>query len=336
MKLWREIQGGVCCCALLVGIAPAVFAQAKVSSLDSILAEIEVSYDSAMWVVHAGERSAPILAIQIRQQRTVLDSLTRPKPHADASEQDERMERRWNTVQRLLMQNLDSLATRVDSPAFTSADLNPLPDSARVAGRDTFPLVSSITGRVLRQLNPVLGAAGAQSMSQARFVAVSQLFDAFRLYRERLLTLLEEACRERVQLCLDVDPTRNRPYGGVTISGYAGALYGVGGFVSISKFTGAHGKIVKGRRAVIGAQVLANLWNKREWAVEISGGSVFGDFVAMPGVIFSWQRDRAVELSGSVLYLPRGRLSLGVSYAVDHGLGVRAVYGIRPRSRQSR
>jgi hypothetical protein len=311
MKLSQRIQPGVFCCALLSGFAPAAFAQGNASPLDSILAEIEASYDSAMWVVQAG-RVDPLLALSIQQQRVKVAALT-VHDTAGASDRDRRMERRWNTVRRLLMQNLDSLAARVTRV-----------DSLPVAADDTLtPLVSDVTARFSRRLSPVL-----------RIAAVSQLFDAFRLYRERLLALAEEGCLERDRLCLVVDPRHNRPYWGVTVSGYAGELYGIGGFMSISEFTGVHGRVVKGRRAVIGGQILANLWNRRELAGEISGGSVFGDFVVMPGVIISPRRDRAVELSGSVLYLPRSRLSLGVSYAVDHGLGVRAVYGFRPRSMQ--
>ena len=293
-------------------------------SLDDLLSALEVSYERAMWVVHTGT-SDSALADTIRSRCKRVAALREDTP--GESESDSEIEQRWWTVQRLVAVNLDSLAALVGTPLSTSN--RPLaPKIRRVEKVTSTPLVSAVTAQVLRQLDPQFGSMGKDAERQARSAAVSGLFDAFRLYRERLLALADEACLERARLCLAVDPDHNHPYWGLTASGYSGDVYGVGLFMSISRITGVHRKVVRGRRAVIGVQVLRE---PRELAGEISIGSVFGEFVAMPGVIISPRHGNALQMSGSVLYLPRSRLSLGVSFAVDYGLGIRAVYGFKPQ-----
>lgn len=286
-------------------------------SLDDLLSAIDASYEQAMWVVHTGAADGP-LATTIRDQCKRVAELREDAP--GASESDKEIERRWWTLQRLFAVNLDSLAVLVKPPiparATRQGDRSPGSEPA-----DPTPLVSAVTARVLERVDPQLERID-------RSAAISRLFDSFRLYHERLLALANEACLERARLCLAVAPGQNRPYWGLTASGYSGDVYGAGWFMSISHITGVHPKLVHGRRAVVGFQVLKQ---PRGWATEVSGGSVFGDFVVMPGLIVSPRHGHALQLSGSVLYLPRSRLSLGVGYAVDYGLGIRAVYGFRPK-----
>ncbi|MDB4951497.1 MAG: hypothetical protein JWM27_4146 [Gemmatimonadetes bacterium] len=321
MKFRPTITTALVICAALSACAPAARAQNR--SVEEILANIEVSYDRAAQIVHASTTN-PQLASRIQSLGDEVGQLTiiGSAPHV----RDSLLETQWTTIRQLLQSNLDSLAVVVRMPASTPAGVAGFGSLAgQMAGDTLTPFLSAMTARVLRELRPAFRVLGEESERQARFAAVSGLFDTFRYYRGRLLAIAEEACLERSRLCPKIAPLRERPYWGVSASGYSGDLYGIGGFVSISKLVN-----VESRRTMVGWQLLAQLPKRREWAGEISVGSIYGDFLVMPGVIISPGRGPAVEMSGSVMYLPRSRLSLGLSYAIDHGWGVRAVYGFRP------
>lgn len=295
------------------------------------LAQLEESYELAAGVIQRGGVDSALATKLDAQKRDVGLRQDRPDKFSAYAQ-------RWRQIHSLLGENLDLLAAMLRQPPTqtsapqAAAHLRLRADSIRRNRRT--PLVSDITAYVLEELSAsfsvldsVGGVANAQSLQFRRFTEFSQLYDAFRFYRDRLLNIAEEACRARDPLCAEVDPSRTASHLAFVASGYSNEMYGAGVLVSLSRIFPPWG-----HRRVVGAQVFSDLPGGDEIAVEVSGGSVFGDFVLMPGVIISPRSHRALGLSGSVSYLARSRLSLGASFSTDYGLGLRVIYGMRPAS----
>jgi len=292
--------------------------------------------DLPQWVVAADRTYLTAAAVIEEGQDTTLSQqidelIVRLKEFGKTSEGDgspaaEMLRVRWDRLVGLLERNLESLDTLLTNPPAAATIKTGLAPEVEALTKDTeYPLVSDVAARILELLGTPLDQLERRYHEQARVVKFMQLANGYQEYRGRILALADEVCRERHPLCESLDPERRRSYVGLAISGYESGLYGVGFFASEAWL-----HLGPGHRTIYGLQILNRRLVVKEFALELSGGSMFGDFAVMPGIILSPASGKFMEVSGSVMYLTRDRVALGVSFSMEQGFGIRWVVGDHP------